>query len=59
MSDVLRNGTRGGFLSRVWEANKVSRERHALRLAAPYLLGMNDEQLKSIGYSRDTLRSWL
>ena len=59
MSDVHRNGTNGGFLSRVWESTKISRERHALRIAAPYLLGMNDEQLKDIGYSRDTLRSWL
>ena len=59
MSDVLRKGTQGGFLSRVWESAKVSRERNARRMAAPYLLGMNDDQLKDIGYSRDTLRSWL
>lgn len=59
MSSTQRKNAHGGFLSRVWESTKVSRERNALRMAAPYLLGMNDEQLKDIGYSRDTLRTWL
>lgn len=59
MSNVLRKGSKAGLLSRVWESTKVSRERHAQRMAAPYLLEMNDDQLKSIGYSRETLRSWL
>ncbi|PIO99432.1 hypothetical protein KL86PLE_40370 [uncultured Pleomorphomonas sp.] len=59
MSNIDRNSTRGGFLSRAWESTKVSRERHAQRMAAPYLLKLDDEQLKGIGYSRDTLRSWL
>lgn len=59
MSNIDQNNARGGFLSRAWERTKVAREQRALRMAAPYLLGMNDEQLKDIGYSRDTLRSLL
>lgn len=59
MSNTRRDKARDGFLSRVWESTKVGRERHALRMAAPYLLGMNDEQLKDMGYTRETLRSWL
>jgi uncharacterized protein YjiS (DUF1127 family) len=59
MSNNDRKSAHGGFLSRVWESTKVTRERQAKRSAAPYLLSMNDEQLKDMGYSRDTLRSWL
>lgn len=59
MSDIPRKGSHGGFLSRVWENTKTTRDRQAKRSAAPYLLAMNDEQLKDIGYSRATLRSWL
>ena len=59
MSQADRNSTKGGFLSRAWEATKAGRERHALRMAAPYLLSLDDDQLKDVGYSRNTLRSLL
>lgn len=59
MSNFDRKSAQGGFMSRVWEATKAPRERRAMRLAAPYLLDMTDEQLKNIGYSRDEIRSVL
>ena len=59
MSNFDRKSARGGFISRILESSKAPRERHALRMAAPYLLDMTDEQLKNIGYSRDDIRSAL
>jgi uncharacterized protein YjiS (DUF1127 family) len=59
MSNLDGKNVRGGFMSRVWGATKAPRERRALRMAAPYLLDMTDEQLKNIGYSREEIRAVL
>lgn len=59
MSNFDRKSARSGFVSRMLASSKAPRERHTLRMAAPYLLDMTDEQLKNIGYSREEIRSAL
>jgi len=48
-------GSRKGLLARLGEAMIASRKRQADRVVAGYLLGLDDETLARLGYSRRDL----
>jgi hypothetical protein len=47
-----------GFLARMLDRMMEAQMYRARAIAKPYLLAMNDDELRQIGYTREGIRQW-